>query len=136
MSKESKENKVVGTRISLNARCGNCHEEILQKNPEKCPYCGSTNLVSTEEVIPEVLVEIEELKRAGKYEDAALKYEEIEMWDKAEDIRKFNVGKVCAITLECPYCGASQVFSSKSNNVKCKNCGKNYAVPKKVIDLF
>ena len=63
MSKESEETKVVRTRISLNARCGNCREEILQKNPEKCPYCGSTNLVSTEEVIPEVLAEIEELKR-------------------------------------------------------------------------
>jgi ribosomal protein S27E len=136
MPKETEETKVVETRILLNARCGNCREEILQKNPEKCPYCGSTNLVSTEEVIPEVLAEIEKLKRAGKYEDAALKYEEIEMWGKAEDIRKFNVGKVSAITIECPHCGASQVFSSKSNNVKCKNCGKNYAVPKKIIELF
>jgi ribosomal protein S27E len=136
MSKESEETKVVRTRISLNARCGNCREEILQKNPEKCPYCGSTNLVSTEEVIPEVLAEIEELKRAGKYEDTALKYEEIGMWNKAEEIRKSNVGKVRAITIECPHCGASQVFSSKSNNVKCKNCGKNYAIPKKVTDFF
>ena len=136
MSKESEETKVVRTRISLNARCGNCREEILQKNPEKCPYCGSTNLVSTEEVIPEVLAEIEELKRAGKYEDAALKHEEIGMWNKAEEIRKSNVGKVRAITIECPHCGASQVFSSKSNNVKCKNCGKDYAIPKKVTDFF
>jgi transposase-like protein len=136
MPKESEETKVEGTRISLNARCGNCREEILQKNPQKCPYCGSTNLVSTEEVIPEVLAEIEELKRAGKYEDAALKYEEIEMWDNANDIRKSNVGKVSAITIECPYCGASQVFSSKSAKAKCKNCGKNYAIPKKVIELF
>jgi transposase-like protein len=136
MSKKSEKTKFVGTRVSLNARCGNCQEEILQKNPEKCPYCGSTNLVSTEDVIPEVITEIEELKRAGKYEDAALKYEEIEMWDKAEEIRKSNVGKVSAVTMECPHCGASQVFSSKSNNVKCKNCGKNYSIPKKVIDLF
>jgi transposase-like protein len=136
MSKKSEKTKFVGTRVSLNARCGNCQEEILQKNPEKCPYCGSTNLVSTEDVIPEVITEIEELKRAGKYEDAALKYEEIEMWDKAEEIRKSNVGKVSAVTMECPHCGASQVFSSKSNNVKCKNCGKNYSIPKKVIDLL
>jgi primosomal protein N' len=136
MSKKSEETKVVGTRISLNARCGNCREEILQKNPQKCPYCGSTNLVSTEEVIPEVLAEIEELERAGKYEDAASKYEEIEMLDKAEEIRKSNVGKVTAITMKCPHCEASQVFSSKSNNIKCKNCGKNYAIPKKVIELF
>jgi primosomal protein N' len=136
MSKKSEKTKVMGTRISLNARCGNCREEILQKNPQKCPYCGSTNLVSTEEVIPEVLAEIEELERAGKYEDAASKYEEIEMLDKAEEIRKSNVGKVTAITMECPHCGASQVFSSKSSKIKCKNCGKNYAIPKKVTELF
>ena len=117
-------------------RCGSCREEILQKDPDKCPYCGSTNLVSIEDVVPEVLAEIEKLKKARKYEDAALKYEELEMWDKAKEIRDINTGKVSTITMECPHCSASQPLSSNDNEVKCKHCGTNYIIPKKVLDLL
>jgi len=65
-------------------RCASCHQEILQNNPQICPYCGSTEIVSND--IPCQLEEIEKLERAGRYEDAALKYEELEMWDKAARI--------------------------------------------------
>jgi DNA-directed RNA polymerase subunit RPC12/RpoP len=117
-------------------KCADCGEEILQKDPEKCPYCGSTNLVSIQDIIPTVTVEIEKLKKAGKYEEAALKYEEIEMWDKAKEIRELNMGKVRAITMECPHCGEPQPLSSKNNTVTCKHCGKNYGIPKKALDLL
>jgi transposase-like protein len=117
-------------------KCADCREEILQKNPEKCPYCGSTNLISKRDEIPTVLAEIKKLKKAGKYEDAALKYEELEMWDKAKEIRKLNMGKISTITMECPHCGASQPLSSKNNTVTCKHCKKNYNIPRKVLELL
>jgi len=117
-------------------KCADCREEILQKDPQRCPYCGSTNLISKEDDVQNILAEIEKLKKAGKYEAAALKYEELEMLDKAREIRNINMGKVRSINMECPYCGASQPLSSKSNEVKCKHCGKNYVIPKKVLDLL
>ncbi len=117
-------------------KCADCHEEILQKNPQKCPYCGSTNLLSIEDIIPKAISEIEKLKKAEKYEEAALKYEELEMWDKAEECRKLNMGKVTAVSMKCPHCSMSQQLSSKNDAIKCKRCGKNYGVPKKVLDLF
>lgn len=117
-------------------KCADCREEILQKNPEKCPYCGSANLISKKDEIPTVLAEIGKLKKAGKYEEAALKYEELEMWDKAKEIRKLNMGKISTITMECPHCGASQPLSSKNNTIKCKHCKKNYVIPKKILELL
>ena len=117
-------------------KCADCREEILQKNPQKCPYCGSTNLISIKDIVPKVTAEIDKLKKAGKYEEAALKYEELEMWDKAEECRKLNMGKVSKISMECPHCGASQPLSSKNNTVKCRSCGKNYGIPKKVLELL
>lgn len=117
-------------------KCADCREEILQKDPQKCPYCGSTNLISKEDDMQNILVEIEKLKKAGKYEEAALKYEELEMWDKAREIRNISMGKVSSINMECPHCGASQPLSSKSNEVKCKHCGKKYVIPKKVLELL
>ena len=117
-------------------RCADCREEILQKNPEKCPYCGSTNLISKKDEIPALLAEIGKLKKAGKYEEAALKYEELEMWDKAKEIRKLNMGKISAITMKCPHCGASQPLSSKNNTVICKHCKKKYIIPRKILELL
>jgi DNA-directed RNA polymerase subunit RPC12/RpoP len=117
-------------------KCADCGEEILQKNPQKCPYCGSTNLLSMKDIVPTVIAEIEKLKKAGKYEEAALKYEEIDMLDKAEECRKLNMGKVSKISMECPHCGESQPLSSKTNAAKCKHCGKTYGIPKKVLELL
>jgi transposase-like protein len=119
-------------------KCADCREEIMQKNPQKCPYCGSTKFVSEKDEVPSILAEIKELKKAGKYEEAALKYEELEMWDKAKEIRELNMGKVTTINMECPHCGASQPLSSKNKNnqVTCIHCGKNYIIPKKVLELL
>lgn len=136
MSEESKKSKFDANPVSLNIRCGNCGEEILQKNPNKCPYCGSSDLISVKDAISDLLAEIKKLEKAGKYEDAALKYEEIEMWDKAEEIRKINVGKVISITVECPHCGEAKMLSSRSNEVQCKHCNKRYTIPKKVLELL
>ncbi len=125
-------------------KCADCNAEIMQSNPTLCPYCGSRNLVSNEQISKE---EAENLERAGRYEDAAMKYEELEMWDKAGDCRRMaktnyvvsanvNIGKVGTISMECPHCSASQPIATKSNEVTCKFCGKNYVIPKKVLDLL
>jgi transposase-like protein len=87
-------------------------------------------------MVPEILAEIEKLKKAEKYEEAALKYEELEMCEKAKETRELNMGKVSSINMECPHCGASQPLSSKNNMVKCKHCGKNYIIPKKVLEIL
>lgn len=117
-------------------KCADCREEILQKDPQKCPYCGSANLISKKNDIQNILAEIEKLKKAEKYEEAALKYEELEMWEKARAIRNINMGKISTINMECPHCGASQPLSSKSNEVKCTHCGKKYVIPKEVLQLL
>ena len=117
-------------------KCADCGEDILQRNPQKCPYCGSTNLVSIQDLVPKVTVEIEKLKKERKYEEAALKYEEIDMFDKAEECRKLNMGKVSEIIMECPHCSETQSISSKNSTVKCKHCSKTYGIPKKVLELL
>ena len=128
-------------------KCASCREDILQKNPERCPYCGSTNLMSDEEYVQQALVEIEALKKAGKFEEAVQKYEELEMWAQADECRKLtktgqagsvesDVGKLSAIIMDCPRCGKSQQVSLKTREVTCKSCGKKYIIPKNVLDLF
>ena len=147
MSEDPEKNKISESHKSQTMRCVACQEEILQKDPWKCPYCGSTNLVSMKDDVSEILAEIEKLKTAGKYEDAALRYEELKMGDKAGDCRrmaktshvisaKIKIGKVSTISMECPHCGASQPLSSKNKEVICKHCGKKYVIPKKVLELL
>ena len=58
------------------------------------------------------------------------------MWDKAKEIREQNMGSVNIINMKCPHCGTSQPLSSKNNQVKCLHCGKNYLIPKKVLELL
>jgi primosomal protein N' len=132
---EDLEKKVSGTG-SLIMRCNDCREDILQKDPQKCPYCGSTNLISKKDDAPNILAEIEKLKKARMYEEAALRYEELEMWDKAKECRNINMGTVSAINMKCPHCGASQPLASKNNAITCKHCGKKYGIPKKVLELL
>jgi DNA-directed RNA polymerase subunit RPC12/RpoP/ribosomal protein S27AE len=128
-------------------KCADCGEEILQKDPWKCPYCGSANLISNKDAVSNSIAEIEKLEKAGRYEAAALRYEKLEMLDKAKECRrraktshaisaKIKTGKVSTISIECPYCGASQPLSSKNNKVKCKHCEKKYLIPKKVLRLL
>jgi len=128
-------------------KCGGCQRDILQRNPEMCPYCGSKNLLSDEQAANIRIKEIERLERAGRYEDAALIYEELELMGKAEECRKKaktnyvasagkKVGKISAIRMECPHCGASQLLTPKSNEIVCSHCGKSYVIPKKILDLL
>jgi ribosomal protein S27E len=61
------------------------------------------------------------------------------MFDKAEECRKLNMGKVSKISkisMECPHCSETQPISSKNDMVKCKHCGKTYGIPKKVLELL
>jgi DNA-directed RNA polymerase subunit RPC12/RpoP len=119
----------------------------LQANPNVCPYCGNPVLIPWEESSKSEMEEIENLEKAGRFEDAAQRYEELEMWDKAGECRRkartnyvvsanLNIGKIGTISMECPHCGASQPLTSKSNEVTCKYCGKNYMIPKNVLDLL
>jgi len=91
--------------------------------------------------------EAKNLEKAGKYEEAAEKYGELKMDDKAEDCRrmaktnylvaaKVNIGKAGTINVDCPYCSAFQTIATKSNEIKCKFCGKTFLVPKKALDLL
>ena len=136
MPEATKKNKFSKKSDSLIMKCNDCREEILQKNPQKCPYCGSADLISKKDDVPNILAEIEKLKKARKYEEAALMYEELEMVEKAEECKNFNIGKISRISMECPHCSASQPLTSKKNEVTCKHCGRNYFVPKKVLDLL
>jgi DNA-directed RNA polymerase subunit RPC12/RpoP len=45
-------------------------------------------------------------------------------------------GTVESITLRCPYCGERQAIKSRSEQVTCKKCGKEYQVPEKASTLF
>lgn len=136
MSEDVEKNKVRNSPLSLGMKCLDCREEILQKDPQRCPYCGSTNLISKKEDVTNIIIEIEELKKAGRYEDAALRYEELEMWDKAEETRNINMGKVSTIIMACPQCGVSQPLSSRKTEVICKHCRKKFGIPKKVFEIF
>jgi uncharacterized Zn-finger protein len=132
-------------------KCLSCEADILAKDVSMCPYCGSTNVVQDEDAEnlnqKETLKKIEKFERAGRYEDAALLCEKLELWDKAGEIRRksktsyvisanLNVGKIGSISMECPHCGASQPITSKSNEVTCSYCKKNYVIPKKILELL
>jgi uncharacterized Zn-finger protein len=92
------------------------------------------------------MVDVPRIKHGDRQTIDTLISEEAEMWDKAEDCRRMskikcdapanvNIGKVGATSMDCPHCGASQPIATKSNEVTCKYCGKNYVFPKKVLDL-
>jgi hypothetical protein len=123
-------------------KCGNCGQDILQVHPEICPYCKSKNLISDEDETKEIR-EIERLQKARRYEEAALKYEKLDQWDKAKDCRKIakkkqgksgnlEIGKVGTINVLCPHCNASQPVTSKSGEETCHHCGTTYIVPTEI----
>ena len=91
------------------------------------------------------LEQVKGLEVSGRFEEAAKIYDEFEMFEKAGECRRmaktsyqistnFSLGKNGAISCSCPSCGSSQVLESKSNLVKCKHCGTNYIIPKKILD--
>jgi ribosomal protein S27E len=84
---------------------------------------------------------------AGRYEAAARLCDELEMWEKAGELRRmgktsylistnFSMGKEGAISCTCPNCGSSQAVASKTNMVKCEHCGNSYIIPKKILDMM
>ena len=126
-------------------KCGNCGQDILQTHPEICPYCKSKNLISEEDASKEIH-EIEQLQKAGRYEEAALGYEKLDLWDKAKECRKLSkknrvgsanlqTGKIGAVTVLCPHCGSSQPSDLKSTVETCDHCGTTYLIPSKVLEL-
>jgi uncharacterized membrane protein len=91
------------------------------------------------------LEQVKVLEVSGRFEEAAKIYDEFEMYEKAGECRRmaktsyqistnFSLGKNGVISCNCPSCGSSQVLESKSNLVKCKHCGTNYIIPKKILD--
>jgi DNA-directed RNA polymerase subunit RPC12/RpoP/ribosomal protein S27E len=127
-------------------KCGDCGQDILQAHPEMCPYCKSKHLISDEEA-PKQIHEAEQLAKAGRYEDAALSYERLDLWNKAKECRAvakkkhsspidLQVGKVETISLLCPHCGSSQPANSKSAQETCNRCGTIYLIPEKIMDLI
>jgi uncharacterized Zn-finger protein len=135
-------------------KCLNCKEEIIAKDPDLCPYCGSYDIVDSSDTEvaddspdPEILERIDKLERAERFEDAALLYEELEMWDKAGETRRkartnyvisanLKIAGLSSISVNCPNCGASQPVESKSNEVTCSYCKKKYIIPKKILELL
>jgi DNA-directed RNA polymerase subunit RPC12/RpoP len=127
-------------------KCGDCGQEILQANPQLCPYCCSRNLIPEEDASKEIQ-EIERLAKAGQYEAAALKYEELDLWEEAKDCRMqakkkraglvdLETAKLGTINLVCPHCNASQPIQSKSGEEICSRCGTTYIVPNNVRELI
>ena len=127
-------------------KCGDCGQDILQAHPEMCPYCKSKKLISEEDNSKETQA-AEQLAKAGRYEDAALKYERLDLWDKAKSCRaqakkkhagraELQEGKVEAITLACPHCGSSQPVNLNSVEETCSHCGTTYLIPEKIKDLL
>jgi RNA polymerase subunit RPABC4/transcription elongation factor Spt4 len=144
--------------------CADCGE-ILVDNASLCQNCHSENFsenkISIENGVRSAKLEVIGIFiKARRYEEAAKLYEQLEMRDKAEDCRRMGkkrlktkrktrhvvstnltVGKVAAISMNCPHCNSSQLLDSKSNvsksnEVVCSYCQKNYIIPQKVLDLI
>jgi DNA-directed RNA polymerase subunit RPC12/RpoP len=126
-------------------KCKDCGQDILQAHPQMCPYCRSKNLISEEDA-PREIHEAEQLAKAGRYEDAALKFEKLDLWDKAKECRilakrkharsaDLPTGKVGSVSIVCPHCGASKAVNPKLDEEMCSRCGTTYMIPSKVRDL-
>jgi DNA-directed RNA polymerase subunit RPC12/RpoP len=127
-------------------KCGDCGQDILQTHPEMCPYCKSKNLVSEEDSSKEIR-EAERLAKSGRFEEAALRYEKLDLWNEAKNCRTLSKkrhaalvnleeGKVGAVSMICPHCGSSQPVDAKSSQETCSHCGTIYLVPERVIELL
>ena len=126
-------------------KCGDCGQELLQAHPEICPYCRSKNLISEEDTSKQIH-DAQQLAKAGRYEEAALYFEKLEMWNEAKQCRtqakrkhagsaNLETGKVAAISIFCPHCGASQTVNLKSPEEICNRCGTTYLIPKEALGL-
>jgi DNA-directed RNA polymerase subunit RPC12/RpoP len=126
-------------------KCGDCGQDILQIDPEMCPYCRSKNLIAEEDVTTQI-AEAEALAKSKRFEEAALIFEKLELWDKAKDCRvqakksglksaELASARVESVALICPHCGWSQAVASNYNEETCARCGKEFLVPFEVAGL-
>ncbi len=126
-------------------KCADCGQEILQAHPELCPYCKSKNLISEEDT-SKLAQEANQMAKGGRFEEAALSFEKLEMWKEAKDCRlqarkkhkgltKPLTGKIGSVSVICPHCGASQAVNLKSSEETCNRCGTTYLIPKEALGL-
>jgi ribosomal protein S27AE len=126
-------------------KCGDCGQDILQQHPQMCPYCRSKNLIAEEDET-KVIAEIERLAKAGHCEEAALRFEKLDQWDKARECRRMDkkrlldapdmpTGKVGTINVVCPHCGESQPLRAGLDKESCRHCGIVYKVPEKLREI-
>ena len=87
------------------------------------------------------------MAKSGRFEEAALRYEKLDLWNEAKDCRtlakkkhaalvNLEEGKLGTVSLLCPHCGSSQPVEAKSSQETCSHCGTIYHVPEKVIELL
>lgn len=123
-------------------KCGDCGQDILQQHPQMCPYCRSKNLIADEDALKEA----KRLAGSGRYEEAALEFEKMDLWEDARECRKqarknhsdnavVETAKIGAINVICPHCNTSQPVASKSEDKTCSHCGVTFKVPKEAVDL-
>lgn len=126
-------------------KCGDCGQEILQAHPELCPYCRSKKLISEEDVSKQSR-EAEQLAKTGRFEEAALVFEKLELWKDAKECRHqakkkgkgsapLQAGKIGSVSIVCPHCGESQPVSLKSREEFCNRCGTSYLIPEELLGL-
>jgi DNA-directed RNA polymerase subunit RPC12/RpoP len=127
-------------------KCGDCGQDILQTHPEMCPYCRSKNLIAEEETSKEIKT-AEQLAKAGRYEEAALTYEKLDLWNQARECRrtarkkhvgtaKLENGKIGVVTIICPHCGEPKPVTAQTKEETCSRCGTTYNVPNNVLELL
>ncbi len=50
-------------------------------------------------------------------------------------LANLETGKLAAISIFCPHCGASQTVNLKSPEETCNRCGTTYLIPKEALGL-
>jgi tRNA(Ile2) C34 agmatinyltransferase TiaS len=99
-----------------------------------CPRCRTKYSRDGRDLIRERLIEeAGKLERVGRYEAAAIKYEKLEMWDKAGECRRREKNnfdntpiakeiikeKQVIVKIRCPYC--KNLYEETYD--KCPYCG-------------
>jgi DNA-directed RNA polymerase subunit RPC12/RpoP len=126
-------------------KCRDCGQDILQTDPEMCPYCRSKNLIR-EEGLAEHAAKAGALAKNKRFEEAALLFEKLDLWDKAKACRlqarkagsrpvDLATAKVESVALICPHCGFSQTVASGDEETVCAKCGTTFLVPESVAQL-
>ncbi len=104
-------------------RCANDGWVFYTENPAACPRCGKRDFVPDNYFIEVYL-------KSGKYEDAALEYEKIKLYDLASECRKMGRNKTFPLsTLTCGDCQKKILQPQPSN---CPYCGSKNVLTKRI----